>query len=71
MGLLIHGKDNQRQLHFTMASYAKMVQAFDALQNYAYPGQHNLGYLFPFESKCKLVHLSIVAMPDGRKLVAF
>ena len=70
MGLVIHGKDNGRQLRFTTPSYADTLRAHEALQTYAFPGRRNLGYLFAFESKRESVMASIVADPDtGNKTV--
>ena len=69
MGLHIHGKDNGRQLRFTTASYQDTLRAHEALQNYAFPGRRNLGYLFAFESKREAVMASIVEDADGKKKV--
>jgi rhodanese-related sulfurtransferase len=70
MGLVIYGKDNGRQIRFTTPSYADTIRAHEALQNYAFPGRRNLGYLFAFESKKENVINSIVVDPTtGQKKV--
>jgi len=70
MGLLIHGKDNGRQLRFTTPSYADTLRAHEALQTYAFPGRRNLGYLFAFESKREKVMTSVVTdEATGQKTV--
>ncbi|GKZ00859.1 hypothetical protein MPSEU_001037600 [Mayamaea pseudoterrestris] len=51
MGLVLTGKDNQRVLRITTASYQDTIRAHQALQTYAFPGRRNLGYLFAFESR--------------------
>ena len=69
MGLLLQTKDG-RNLRFTTTSYADTVRAHQALQNYAFPGRRNLGYLFAFESKRHDVMASIVVDPaTGQKTV--
>ena len=69
MGLRITGKDNGRVLRFTTPSYADTQRAHDALQNYAFPGRRNLGYLFAFESKKEDVMKSIQTDASGNKQV--
>jgi len=69
MGLLLQTKDG-RNLRFTTTAYADTVRAHQALQNYAFPGRRNLGYLFAFESKRHDVMASIVVDPaTGQKTV--
>jgi hypothetical protein len=51
MGLVLTGKDNQRVIRITTASYQDTIRAHQALQTYAFPGRRNLGYLFAFESR--------------------
>mmetsp|Transcript_27117 Transcript_27117/g.41614 ORF Transcript_27117/g.41614 Transcript_27117/m.41614 type:complete len:761 (+) Transcript_27117:531-2813(+) len=51
MGLVIHGKENGRQIRFTTSSYGDTIRAHESLQTYAFPGRRNLGYLFAFESR--------------------
>mmetsp|Transcript_16016 Transcript_16016/g.23563 ORF Transcript_16016/g.23563 Transcript_16016/m.23563 type:complete len:802 (-) Transcript_16016:465-2870(-) len=51
MGLIMHGKDNGRQLRFTTTSYGDTLRVHESIQTYAFPGRRNLGYLFAFESK--------------------
>lgn len=69
MGLLLHGKDNARQLRFTTPSYADVLRAHELLQTYAFPGRRNLGYLFAFESKREEVIASITTDEGGKKAV--
>ena len=69
MGLLIHGKDNARQLRFTTPSYADTLRAHELLQTYSFPGRRNLGYLFAFESKREDVMASIQEDESGNKTV--
>jgi len=61
MGLVMHGKDNGRQLRFTTTSYADTLRVHESIQTYAFPGRRNLGYLFAFESKREDVMNSINA----------
>jgi myotubularin-related protein 1/2 len=60
MGLVLSEKLGGRQLRFCTAQYADTVRAYEALQNYAFPGRRNLGYLFAFESKRDAVLASVV-----------
>mmetsp|Transcript_4414 Transcript_4414/g.5104 ORF Transcript_4414/g.5104 Transcript_4414/m.5104 type:complete len:826 (+) Transcript_4414:284-2761(+) len=69
MGLVMHGKDNGRQLRFTTTSYSDTLRVHEAMQTYAFPGRRNLGYLFAFESKREEVMASIVENEPGRKTV--
>lgn len=70
MGLVLHDKHNGRQFRFTTASYADTGRAYEALQNYAFPGRRNLGYLFAFESKRENVMASIETdVSTGKKTV--
>jgi len=67
MGLVMHGKDNGRQLRFTTTSYADTLRVHEAIKTYAFPGKRNLGYLFAFESKREQVMHSIVENEPGKK----
>ena len=58
-GLIVHDKHNGRQLRFVSATPDTTSRAYDALQNYAFPGRRNLGYLFAFESKRETVMASV------------
>ena len=65
MGVVVTSKLNGRQLRFTTANYQDTGRAFEALQNYAFPGRRNLGYLFAFESKREKVLASVVQVDDA------
>ncbi|GKZ00866.1 hypothetical protein MPSEU_001038300 [Mayamaea pseudoterrestris] len=63
MGHVLTGKDNQRVLRITTASYQDTTRAHQALQTYAFPGRRNLGYLFAFESRRLEVMKSLQQQP--------
>jgi len=69
MCLVIHGKDNGRQLRFTTPSYSDTLRVHESIQTYAFPGRRNLGYLFAFESKRGEVMGSIVVDQTGKKQI--
>jgi hypothetical protein len=51
LGIILHGKDGGRTIRFSAASHADAQRVQEALNNYAFPGRRNLGYLFAFESR--------------------
>jgi myotubularin-related protein 1/2 len=69
MGLTIISKHSGWQIRFTTANFSDTNRVLDALQNYAFPGRRNLGYLFAFESKREDVMASIQTDEFGKKTV--
>jgi len=50
-GVIVHGKDNNRFIQFSTASYADCARAIESITTFAFPGKRNIGYLFAFESR--------------------
>jgi myotubularin-related protein 1/2 len=69
MGLTMISKHSGWQIRFTTANFSDTNRVLDALQNYAFPGRRNLGYLFAFESKREDVMASIQTDEFGKKTV--